>query len=157
MNPIKTIKWWRQVFKDLRLWWIFSSITKKNAKVLEEQHKLRVDWIGRIYYVINLPEEVQTAAQIVQQSYVLQEVSKYGEVMMKLGVADIVYPEIEKIDGASAYLVVLWPQLDSLDFWAVIGRLISTAAWVLGLSFLYLVMESNFDSVITFFKNLLNG
>ena len=129
MNPIKTIRWWRGAAKDLRLWYIFRKVTTQNENMLEEEHKLRVDWLGRVYGVINLPEEVLGAAPQIQQAYVLQQVSDRGKVMNELRLSDMVYPEIERIEGAGAYLIVLWPEFENLSFWTIIGRLISTLVW----------------------------
>lgn len=154
MNPIKTLKWWKLAFRDLRLWLIFYRVTRSNAKVLEEKHKLRVDWLGRVYGVINLPEEVLGAAPEIQQSYVLQQISKRGDAMNELRLSDIVYPEIQQIPGAGAYLIVLWPEFENLEFWTIIGRLSSTVIWALLISFGTRVIYSNWHDIIDFFSGL---
>jgi hypothetical protein len=78
------------------MWWIFKNTAKENVKMLNEDHGLRVDWLGRIYGIVNLPEEVQSASLDVQQAYVLQQITKYGDCMLKIGLADVVYPQIQK-------------------------------------------------------------
>ena len=42
---------------EINIWRKVRAIAKENEKILNESG-FRVDWIGRIYTVINLPEEV---------------------------------------------------------------------------------------------------
>jgi hypothetical protein len=55
--------------------------------------------------------------------------------MMQIGLADVQYPEIERIPGAAAYLVVLWPEYEALTFWTIIGNLIRTS-FIIGVAYL---------------------
>jgi len=119
--------YWLELYSEIRIWSIFRRAAFDNQKMLDTEHGLRVDWLGRIYGVINIPQEVEGAADQVQQAYVLQQITKYGAVMAKIGLADIVFPEIEKIKGSPAYLVVLWPEYESLAFWIIVGNLIRTS------------------------------
>lgn len=118
-----TIKFWPELWKEFRVWWIFKKTANENLESLNKDHKLRVDWLGRIYGVINLPEEVQGAANEIQQAYVLQQISKFGDKMLKMGLADVVYPEIQKIKGSAGYLVILWPVFDTLALVGIIKGL----------------------------------
>lgn len=122
---LDTYKYWYELAKDTRTWWIFRSVARKNVELLNNQ-ELRVDWLGRIYGVVNLPEEVQGASQEIQQAYVLQQITKYGDTIMKIGLGDVVYPQIQRIDGASAYLVVLWPVYEALALLPIILNAVRT-------------------------------
>jgi hypothetical protein len=115
-----TITYWRDLYSELRIWWVFKKTADQNTKLLNDS-KLRVDWLGRVYTVVNLPEEVQTASPEIQQAYVLQKISEFGDVMMKIGLGDIVYPEIQKINGTAGWLVVLWPSFENLQTLTVIS------------------------------------
>lgn len=129
---LDTYKYWYELAKDIRTWWIFRSVAKKNVELLNNQ-KLRVDWLGRIYGVVNLPEEVMTASQEIQQAYVLQQITTYGDTIMKIGLGDVVYPQIEKIEGSPAYLVVLWPVFEDLALLPIILNTFRTAFVTFGL------------------------
>ena len=118
--------YWYDLYLDLRTFYIFRKVALKYEEMLERDHKLRVDWLGRIYGVINIPEEVEGAAPQIQEAYALQAITEYGKVMIRIGLADAVYPEIEKIPNAAAYLVVLWPEYTALSVWRIIGNLIRT-------------------------------
>ena len=117
--------YWYNFFIEFTVWFKFQRLTKQNRKTLEED-ALRVDWIGRVYGVVNIPEEVLGAAEQIQQSYVLKELGQYGKSMQKLGVADEVYPQMQEIPGAGAYLVVFWPVVDRLNLLLMLGNTLYT-------------------------------
>ena len=141
----KPFTYWVELYREIRIFYIFRKVAYEHEKMLEEEHKLRVDWLGRIYGVINIPEEVEGAATQIQEAYVLQAITNYGKVMLKIGLADVMYPEIEKIPGSPAYLVVLWPEYEALSFWRIIGNIIRTGIIVTALYFLIRVIIKNFD------------
>jgi predicted tellurium resistance membrane protein TerC len=153
---LRIFTYWIDLYREIRIWYIFRKTAIENTKLLNEQHSLRVDWIGRIYGIINLPEEVQTAAGEIQQAYVLQQITKFGEVMAKIGLADVVYPEIEKVPNSTSYLIVLWPVFEDFNIWRILGNLIKTFA----LGFLvYIAVKAilnNWEQLSNFFITLVN-
>ena len=153
---LSTFTYWSELVSEIRIWWIFRSTArqKENIEKLNETD-LRVDWLGRIYGVINMPEEVVGAAPQVQQAYVLQQINKWGPLTTEMGLADIIYPEISRIPGTSAYLVVMWPQYDSLGVWYILGNLIKTAVVGFVLFLLGRVVWVNFHYVTELFNKLL--
>jgi len=121
-----TFTYWYDLYRDIRMWWIFRKTARENIEMLNKDHELRVDWLGRIYGVVNLPEEVRSASLEVQQAYVLQQITKYGDCMLKIGLADVVYPQIEKVKDSSSFLIVLWPVFDDLSLLPILGNIIKT-------------------------------
>lgn len=115
--------YWYNFFIEFTVWFRFQRLTKKSKKLLEES-QLRVDWIGRVYGVVNVPDEVLGAAEEIQQAYVLKQLGQYGESMKKIGVANEVYPQIQEIQGAGAYLVIFWPILDRLNIFSILGNIL---------------------------------
>lgn len=151
-----TFSYWSELVSEIRIWWIFRS-TARNKENLEKinQADLRVDWLGRIYGVVNMPEEVVTAAPQVQQAYVLQQINKWGPLTLEMGLADIIYPEINRIPGTPAYLVVMWPQYDALGLWYILGNIIKSAIVGFGLFLLARLLWVNFHYVTDMFFRLL--
>jgi len=143
-----TIKFWPELWKEFRVWWIFKKTANQYQESLNKDHNLRVDWLGRIYGVVNLPEEVQGASGEIQQAYVLQQISKYGDKMLKMGLADVVYPEIQKIKGSAGYLVILWPVFDTLSLVGIIKGLFKNTI-LAGLIYLLIRLATkNSDAII---------
>lgn len=140
----KTYTFWYELYKEFRIWNIFRKTANSNVELLNDNN-LRVDWIGRIYTVVNLPEEVITAAVQVQQAYVLQQITKYGELMLKIGLADVVYPEIEKIKDSPSYLVIMWPVFEKLQFFAILVALLRTTFVTGSLYFIYRLIVNYID------------
>lgn len=144
-NWIKnTFVYWVELTKDIRIWWIFRKTAKEYKDQLNKDFQLRVDWLGRIYGVVNLPEEVQTASGEIQQAYVLNKISGFGNYMLQIGLADMVYPQIQKV-SPSAYLIILWPVFDDLSLLPVIGNIIRTSFVGTILFIIYKFIASNTD------------
>ena len=101
--------YWIKLIEEIRIWMLSRRVTRSNEEELLE-FGLRVDWIGRLYTVVNLPEEVASQPYS-QQPYVLSQLRKYDEVLLKLQLSDVLYPEFEKIPGEEAYLLVLTPEV----------------------------------------------
>lgn len=140
-----TIQFWPELFKELRVWWIFKRTANRFQEDLNKEHSLRVDWLGRIYGVVNLPEEVQGASGEIQQAYVLNKITKYGDSMLKIGLADIVYPEIQKVKGTASYLVILWPAFETLQIIEIIKGLFKNAIFGFLIYIIYRLIATNTD------------
>jgi hypothetical protein len=119
--------YWIKLIEEIRIWMLSRRVTRSNEEELLE-FGLRVDWIGRLYTVVNLPEEVASQPYS-QQPYVLSQLRKYDEVLLKLQLSDVLYPEFEKIPGEEAYLLVLTPEVEYLNTWRFI---FNTVGWIGG-------------------------
>lgn len=153
---LNTFRYWGELTSEIRIWWIFRSACREKANLQKlNDQDLRVDWLGRIYGVINMPEEVVGAAPQVQQAYVLQQINKWGPVTTEMGLSDVIYPEIERITGTNAYLVIMWPQYDALGLWYILGNLIKSTLVGFGLYLLGRLIYVNFHHVTELFDRLL--
>ena len=153
---LRPFTYWGDLYREIRIWYIFRRTAVNSTKMLNEEHTLRVDWIGRIYGVINLPEEVQTAAGEIQQAYVLQQITKYGDVMAKIGLADVVYPEIERVPGSTSYLVVLWPVFEDFNIWRILGNVIRTSAIFFIIYIIVNVILNNWEALSNLVTSLIH-
>jgi len=122
--------YWYKLYKEIRLWYIFRKVAKANEQFLADNN-LRVDWIGRIYTVLNMPPEVLASPEIAQEGWVFQQLPKMTKVLMEMGIAEAAFPSMEKIEGTDGFLVVLWPEFDRLSFWSIIGHTVLTAVIII--------------------------
>lgn len=153
---LNTFRYWGELASEIRIWWIFRSASREEANLKKlNENDLRVDWLGRIYGVINMPEEVVGAAPQVQQAYVLQQINKWGPLTTELGLSDVIYPEIDRITGTNAYLVIMWPQYDALGLWYIIGNLIRTSVVTFALFLLARLIWANAATIGGWFTSLL--
>lgn len=136
---IRIINYWYNFVKESILIYRYRKASLSIKKQLEEEG-LRVDYLGRIYTVINLPEEVLGQQELLQQSYVLSQLSPITNILLKYGLADSSFPEIVKVEGSASYLVILFPERDYVEgevflvntlVTAVVGTIIWAAVkWV---------------------------
>ena len=141
----RLVKYWREFFEDLRIWRRFRKTARKQEDLLL-QNGMRVDWLGRIYTVINMPEEVINNQELVQQGWVIGQLKPFNEVLMSIGLADFAYPEISRVPSSSSYLIVMYPEIEALNPWRMIWNFLITG--VLGMSAYALIMSIYNISVI---------
>lgn len=123
---IKIILYWYNFFKELIYVYKYRKASL-SVKTELEAEGLRVDQLGRIYTVINLPEEVSSQAELMQQSFVLQQLSPITQTLMKYGMADSSFPELRKIENSNSYLIILYPEIDYIELSVFLVNLALTA------------------------------
>lgn len=134
---INIFSYWYNFFKELRLLYKYRKAAI-SLKTEIEAEGLRVDNLGRIYTVINLKEELLTQPELMQQSYVLGQLGPLTNILMKYGMADSSFPEIQKIEGSNSYLIILWPERDYVE----LGEFItSTAVTVIAVCIAWLAFK----------------
>jgi hypothetical protein len=141
------------LWNDIVIWYKYAKITKGNRKKLEEK-KLRVDWAGRIYTVVNVPEELKNYPNI--EMWVMQQLGPYNDILLELGVADYSFPEVQRIEepGVDAYLVVMYPELNSISFWRIILEIAKWIGIVIAIKITYNICSENnvFATIGNFFS-----
>ena len=126
---------WPRFIKESYFMHKYRKIAKSLAPELAEVG-CRVDWLGRIYTVVNIKEEFRSQPDLVQQSIVFQALAKPNEVLLKNGLSDVTYPEIEKIKGSDSYLVVMYPENDNFNLQSFIVNTIPTIIIAYGLTWI---------------------
>lgn len=145
------------LYVELRTWYRVRKVALEYEDQLSSMG-FRVDWIGRIYTVINLPEEVITAAPQIQEGYVLMKLRDYDRLFLQLGLAGDVFPEMERIteDGVDAFLLILSPERDYFKFWPLIGFIIKTGALIILVRLLWVLGTNNLDLIIRVLEDIKN-
>lgn len=117
--------YWVRLVREIMLWIRFARITKSQQEYLNENN-MRVDWLGRIYTVINMPEEIANNQQVVQEGWVLSQLQPMNAILDKVGVADVIFPEMSKIpeNGTAAYLIAMYPEFTDISLWKFLWNLI---------------------------------
>jgi hypothetical protein len=142
-----------KLYKELNIWRKIRKIAKSEEKALNEKG-FRVDWIGRIYTVINLPEEVATAP-ISQEGYVLMKLREHDQFLLQLGIADYVSPEFSKIEGTDSFLLVLSADRDYFKLWPFLVSMFKTAGLILVLRIVYLIFTHNQEKITELWNKLM--
>lgn len=115
--------YWPRFFKEA---WINRKYYKavKSIEAELNAENLRVDWIGRIYGVMEIKEEFVNQPELVQQSIVFQQLAPVNDLLMKYGLSELSYPDISKIPGTSQFLVILYPENDYFNLTSFIRNVL---------------------------------
>ncbi len=98
----------------------------KAVKSIEEELNekgLRVDWIGRIYGVVVVKDEFLNQPEVLQQSYVFQQLGDANKILIKYGLSNDAFPEITKLDREN-YLVILYPENDNFNMYSFVRNIL---------------------------------
>ena len=128
------------LLNELQTWNKIRKIAKTSKPQLKEKG-FRVDWIGRIYTVINLPEEV-VSAPISQEGYVLMQLRKHDQFLLELGIADYVSPEFNPIPNTNSFLLVLSADREFFKLWPFLKSATKTLCLILLLRLAYVLFTS---------------
>jgi hypothetical protein len=124
------------VIKDIKNYIFLRKIIKNEMmdSPLWFKNNLRVDWIGRIYTVINLPPEVTMAPDLPKElwpAYLIDQSKGLNEYLTSLNLHEIIIPEYKEIPDSTSYLLVYYPYFRSLTKWWIYTRIIFWTSVVL--------------------------
>lgn len=113
--------WPAAVIDDYRQWRTVKKAieeTEVKEKFKNFKYEMRVDKIGRIYTVINIPEELLPYEyRNMVWPWVLEQLREIDDLLLELRLNDLVYPDIQPLEEAPAYIVKLVPSTESLSIW----------------------------------------
>ena len=135
----------KNLYNEIKIWVKIRKIAQENKNKLSEKG-FRVDWVGRIYTVINLPEEV-VSAPISQEGYVLMQLREHDKLFLDLGIADYVSPEFNPIPNTDSFLLVLSADREYLKTWPIIVSTVKTTIGLLILRVIYILFESYSEKI----------
>lgn len=111
--------YWINLWREIALWRMVKKVAKQNKGLLEENN-LRIDWVGRIYTVFNLPQEVIETPNT-REPWLSAQLKSIDDILIQLNLSDVVYPEFTQIEDTNSYLLVLYPETEyinlTLFFW----------------------------------------
>jgi len=138
------------LINEINIWRKVRAIALENEGLLKE-NGFRVDWVGRIYTVINLPEEVVNQP-FSREGYVLMKLREYDSMFLNMGIADAIAPELVDLQDAEAYLLILSPDRDYIKLWPFLISLFKTGGLFLLLRLVYLLLSSYWGSITSAFN-----
>ena len=143
-----------KLYQEFKIWSKIRKIAIENRQKLLEKG-FRVDWIGRIYTVINLPEEVVTAP-ISQEGYVLMQLREHDKLFLELGIADYVSPEFNPIPDTHSFLLVLSPDREYFKLWALSISLLKTIAGLFVIRLLFVIFNSFSEKIFELWDSVIS-
>ncbi len=127
------------IFKRIKLYRNYRRILRNNEEVLKsKKYNLRVDYVGRLYTVVNLPTDVQkdikTYGTKLAEKYIGEYVSEVDKLFASIGISEYVGILDVKQETELDYVIVFgFKFIDTAKF---ANRLLMTmifipVAWVL--------------------------
>lgn len=136
-----------KMVKEWKIWRIVRSVAKQNREAISKCG-FDVDWIGRIYTVVNIPDEimelpVNSRADAEKQAiavdvYVKENMGEIAQLLTDLRIADLViYPtQYERFEGTNSMLVILAPERYYTKPWKVVFMSLLMGGLLTGIGFL---------------------
>lgn len=122
------------IFKDIRLFFSYKKIIKKNKVALESQYSIRIDNADRMYTVLNIPENLfeepynlrKADIDLISQNYIREYVATLSTYLNTIGISELYdfYEPIKKVDKYSYLIIIGYKQIDSTDLNKVIYRIL---------------------------------
>lgn len=133
------------VIKDINNYIYLKRITKRESlnSPIWAKNNLRVDWIGRIYTVMNLPPEVTLSPDMPREvwpAYLIEQSKGLNDYLTSLNLHEIIIPEYKEIPDTTSYLLVYSFYSRNLTWGWIISRSI---IWT---SIFYLQNKTHFIS-----------
>jgi hypothetical protein len=112
----------RDIYYELRNWYQVKKIVRKQQGSADwDRFGLRVDWIGRIYTVMNpeLPGDKGDTKEVLRLKYA-ERIKPMNLYLDKLGLGSYLTVAYEEIEGSDSLLVVYLPIFEVLTIWKII-------------------------------------
>ena len=150
-NPFKIFG----VIRDVRNYFFLRKIIKREMinSPLWSKNNLRVDWIGRIYTVVNLPPEVTMSPDLPRElwpAYLVDQSKGLNEYLTSLNLHEIIIPEYKEIPESTSYLLIYYPYFRNLTKWWIISRTIFWTSAIIIESKTHWI-SNGFNWIISFF------
>ena len=106
---------------DIKGYFIVRSILRSQKNTVDfNKYDLRIDWVNRVYTVINPSEEDKGDSDEVLKIKSQDKMLPIHRYMDKIGLSEFVSVSAEQVPGTNAYLVVYYPIFRVLTTWKLI-------------------------------------
>jgi len=126
--------WPSALIDDIQQWMVVRKALKE-PQVIQAfksfKYELRTDNIGRVYTIINIPDELwEYEKRQMVWPWMLEQLRELDELLMMLRLNDLLYPIVDPVNepGVMAYRIILTPSTESLSIWKFLR-------WLFNLSF----------------------
>lgn len=134
----------KNLIREIKIWNIVKKTVNENKDKLNELG-FDVDWIGRVYTVIDIPDDLNNLPQksinetiernIAVDMYIKEQLGPLSNLLNELRLSELImYPEYyEQFDGTNSILVVLSPDRKYTSIGRLLGLFFATGLIVAGI------------------------
>lgn len=142
-----------KVIKEIRLFREYLKVIRKESLDSPEWSRLRLrkDWFGRIYTVINLPPEVTQSPEFpkyARPSFVFDQIRPINDYLTKLSLQELIAPLMNPIEGTDeeSFLVIYTFVFRQISWLWILGFILQ----VVGIS----LLASNWTHILAYLHSL---
>lgn len=137
----------KNIIKEFKVWRTVKQVIKHNKNSFYALG-FDYDWLGRLYTIVNIPDEIMSIPLKTRKDYVMQNMmidnyikeslSDVSDLLTELRLSDlIIYPNtFERFENTDSILVVLAPERRYTKWWKLLLYSIVTAGIGIGVFFL---------------------
>jgi len=137
----------KNIIKEFRTWKTVKHVVKSNKNSFYALG-FDYDWLGRLYTVVNIPDEIvnipvktrkdSVVQNMMIENYIKDSLSDVSELLTELRLSDlIIYPTtFERFENTDSILIVLAPERRYTKWWKLLLYSIITAGIGIGIFFL---------------------
>ncbi len=114
------------IFKQIRLYRSFSKILNENRVTLEANFNMKIDYVNRIYTVVNVPIDSigepynlrKSDIDNISEKYLKEYISKSSEYLNSIGLVELYgfYEPIKKVDKYSYLIILGYKHMNSVSY-----------------------------------------
>lgn len=122
------------IFRDIKLFFSYSSLIKKNKVDLQSKFNIRIDSADRMYTVLNLPTSLfeepynlrKADIDSIAETSIKEYVSHLSTYLNSIGISELYdfYEPIKKVDKYSYLIILGYKNLDSVEINKILYRFI---------------------------------
>jgi len=133
-----------RILKEISNWIFLVRQTRRYGKTdswTKQKYPLRINWVGTIYTVVNLPPEVYNSEAMYEKAFIVEELKPLNSYLASLNLAEIIHLKVEKVDevNTEAYLVKYVPRFEELTWgWIIKWSSIISFLWFIQIKFDYI-------------------
>lgn len=160
LNPKNAIKSIGSIIKDfINYRFYVKQIKKMNSQSLFSEINARIDWLGRVYYVINLePETLLATGDVIdlERSRVYDSVVKIQGRFADYNLIEIVKVDSKRIKTVDFYAYLVTIKYVILSKWVDVFRVLAWIGIIYILFRYYPYVINNFEHWVTNITSILN-
>lgn len=134
-----------RILREVRLYFDYLKQIKEERKSSAQfdKFKLRIDWIGRLYTVVNLPAEVTESPDLPRESrpaFVLEEIKPINDYLKQLKLEELVTLSFKPIKDTNddSFLVIYYFLFQELTWAWIFTRIGAISIIAIVLKYFYL-------------------
>lgn len=135
-----------KLIKEIKVWLVIRDIVKKHENEFNALD-YKIDWVGRIYTNVNIPDEIVDLPDVTKQdriyknialeNYIKDSLLGVTNLMNKLNIGDLIeFPDYERFEGTDTILLVLRPYRRYFKLGKILLFLLALSSIITGIVFL---------------------